>query len=116
MGVDARGRPLRYVLTGGEHNDRTRAIALIEGLKSSYVLADKGYDTDKIIETIERMKAISVIPPKKIAHVKGDMTRKSTKNGSWPKEASPNSNNFAGGLHAMTGNHTISLHSYILHH
>lgn len=58
------GNPLRFILTGGERHDCTQALALIEGLESDAVLADKGYDADYIVQAVEKMGAIAVIPPK----------------------------------------------------
>ena len=55
---------MRFILTGGERHDCTQALALIEGLKSEAVLADKGYDADYIVQAVEEMGAIAVIPPK----------------------------------------------------
>lgn len=65
MCVDAKGRPLRFLLTGGERNDCTQAVELIEGFQPSHVLADKGYDTITIINAVNSIKAIPVIPPRK---------------------------------------------------
>ncbi len=55
---------MRFILTGGEKADCKQALALLEGLKADAVLADKGYDADYIIEAVEGMGAIVVIPPK----------------------------------------------------
>jgi len=64
-GVDSLGRPLRFILTDGERNDCTQALDLIKGFNPSYVLADKGYDTTEIVEAVEDLGAIAVIPPRK---------------------------------------------------
>jgi len=58
------GNLLRFILRGGERHDCTQALALIEGLKSEAVLADKGYDADYIVQAVEEIGAIAVIPPK----------------------------------------------------
>ncbi len=65
MCVDRLGRPLRFILTGGERNDCTQALDLIAGFRPSYVLANKGYDTDEIVSAIKEMKAVADIPPRK---------------------------------------------------
>jgi transposase len=62
---DALGNPLRFVITGGQQNDCTQFSALIDGIKSDFVLADKGYDTDEIIRIVTESGAIAVIPLKK---------------------------------------------------
>jgi transposase len=36
----------------------------LDGRKTDFVLADKAYDSDKILEKIKEMGAIAVIPPK----------------------------------------------------
>lgn len=41
------------------------AIPLIEGLSAHYLLADRGYDSNSIVEFAERVGAKAVIPPKK---------------------------------------------------
>lgn len=63
--VDALGNPLRFRLTGGQRHDCTQAEALIEGREQAIMLADKGYDSDALIEKIERAGGTAVIPPRK---------------------------------------------------
>lgn len=64
MLVDALGRPLRFILTGGQINDCTQAATLLENVTAGAVLADKGYDTDSVLAQIEQLDAVAVIPPK----------------------------------------------------
>ena len=54
-----------FLITGGQVNDCTQAIALLGQHKAEAVLADKGYDTDAIVEHIEASGAKAVIPPKR---------------------------------------------------
>jgi len=56
---------LRFILTGGERNDCTQALTLLENIKGEALLADKGYDANYIVEAAETMGAMVVIPPKK---------------------------------------------------
>lgn len=63
--VDALGNPVRLLLTSGQASEYGQAASLIEGYEVDYVLADKGYDSDHLIETIEEMGAIPVIPPRR---------------------------------------------------
>jgi len=51
-------------LTGGEASDYTQALALLEGLKASALLADKGYDADYVVDAAQAMGAEVVMPPK----------------------------------------------------
>jgi transposase len=53
---------VRLILTGGQAHDMSQAQALIEGLKSDYVIADKGYDSGPFVATIEAAGAKAVIP------------------------------------------------------
>jgi transposase len=63
--VDALGNPLDFVLTGGERNDVTQAPTLLAGRHSDYVLADKGYDSTTVLEAIETIGALPVVPARK---------------------------------------------------
>ena len=62
--VDGLGNPVDFVLTGGEVHDSVCADALLDGKSADFVLADKAYDSNKILEKIEAMDAVAVIPPK----------------------------------------------------
>ena len=64
MTVDGQGRPVRFILTGGERNDITQAPALLAGFKPKYVLADKGYDCRELVAQIQSLGAQPVIPPR----------------------------------------------------
>jgi transposase len=63
--VDALGNPVRWLLSGGEVADITQAQPLLDGLKTDAVLADKGYDADALIDSIQASGAMAVIPPKR---------------------------------------------------
>jgi len=63
--VDALGNPIRFILTGGQAGDSVQAIPLLEGFEFGGVIADRGYDGDKILEFIQDNDAQSVIPAKK---------------------------------------------------
>ena len=62
MVSDARGRPLRFILTPGNRGDVTQAEALLDGFKASHVLADKAYDSNRLRQVIAAMGAEAVIP------------------------------------------------------
>jgi transposase len=53
------------ILTGGQKADITQGEALLEGHETDAVIADKGYDGDAFVATIEASGASAVIPPKK---------------------------------------------------
>jgi transposase len=64
MATDAKGRPLRFILTGGQVHDVTQASALVAGWQPSHVIADKGYDSQAFVDSIEQVGALAVIPPR----------------------------------------------------
>ncbi len=59
---DALGCPTKVMLTPGNISDCTQAIALLEGQRGDYVIADKGYDSQSIVEAVEELGAEAVIP------------------------------------------------------
>jgi len=61
VAVDGLGNPLRLLLTGGQRADSTQAIALLEGFDFEALLADRGYDSDKILEFVAQNDAEAVI-------------------------------------------------------
>ena len=62
LATDALGNVIRFILTGGQRNDITPAEALVENLFPDYVLADKGYDSDKFILLLKKRNSEVVIP------------------------------------------------------
>ena len=65
MAVDALGNPRRFVLTPGQRADITQAETLIGADRPEAVIADKGYDSDALLELIKALDAEAVTPPKK---------------------------------------------------
>ena len=62
---DGLGRPLRFLLTGGQAADCRSAETLLGGLSPrTLVMADRAYDTDAIRRQIEGQGAVPNIPPK----------------------------------------------------
>ena len=62
VAVDSLGRPIRFILTGGQANDSNQALALIAGLTAAHVIADKAYDTHAILDHVEAIGALPIIP------------------------------------------------------
>lgn len=60
--ADALGRPLRFILTGGEVHDSRAAEPLLEGIEGNAVIADKAYDSNAIREAIADAGMLAVIP------------------------------------------------------
>jgi transposase len=62
IAVDTFGRPVRFILTGGNASDARSAIPLLTGLDAVHVLADKAYDGHAILDHIEAAGAQPIIP------------------------------------------------------
>ena len=52
-------------ITSGTVADCREACNLIEGIDAEYLLADKGYDSDALVEKVEKNGMTAVIPPRK---------------------------------------------------
>ena len=63
--ADAKGRPLRLLLTPGQVHDSKMASALLEGCECGGVIADKAFDTNDLRKRIADMGAEAVIPSKR---------------------------------------------------
>ena len=62
-GLDAHGRPVRLVLTGGTAADCARAPALATDLPAQYLLADRGYDTiAMVVGAVEQGMVTEILP------------------------------------------------------
>jgi transposase len=57
--------PVRILITQGTTADCTQAEALIDGIEGDYLLADRAYDSNNIIEKAENQGMQTVIPPRK---------------------------------------------------
>jgi transposase len=57
--------PVRAFITAGPTADCTQAERLIEGIDAAYLLADRGYDSDAIVQFAKSQGMTAVIPPKK---------------------------------------------------
>lgn len=53
---------MRFILTPGQVNDSTQALALLNGENPRYFLADKGYDSHAILDAVEACGAQPIIP------------------------------------------------------
>ncbi|MCY9751194.1 transposase, partial [Paenibacillus larvae] len=65
--MDALGNPFKFEVTAGNINDCVVGYEILQTLdiEGKNVLADRGYDTDKIIALLEEKQACSVIPSRK---------------------------------------------------
>src|SRR4029078_9517404 len=63
--VNGLGLPVKLVLTAGQVDDVTQAEALIAGVPFAVVIADKGYDSQAVVDAIEAQGGEAVIPTQK---------------------------------------------------
>ena len=64
--------PVRVIITEGTTSDCSKVNALIDGINAEYLLADRAYDTNEILEKAESNGIVAVIPPKKSRKNKRD--------------------------------------------
>jgi transposase len=64
VSVNGLGLPVELQVTAGQVADISQAEALLEGYDCDAVLADKGYDSNKLVDSIEARGAEAVIPPR----------------------------------------------------
>ena len=57
--------PVRIIVSDATCADCTQALPLIEGTKAKHLLADKGYDSDAIVQQAIEQGMNPVIPPRK---------------------------------------------------
>jgi transposase len=60
--VNGLGLPVKLILTGGQEADINQGEKLLEGVPVEIVIADKGYDSKKLVKTIEARGGEAVIP------------------------------------------------------
>ena len=58
---DALGNPLRFVLSAGQRHDSKPVSELLDGLAAKALLADKAYDSDKIVQAAAQSQGMQVI-------------------------------------------------------
>ena len=60
------GQLMRFAITGGEVADITQAQGLLIDTRPDTVIADKGYDSDELVDfIIHHKQARAVIPPRR---------------------------------------------------
>ena len=62
--ADAQGRPVRFSITAGQRADVSQALPLLTGIKTGVVIADKGYESNRLLALIRDQGAEVVRPPK----------------------------------------------------
>ena len=56
---------MRCVVSAGQEADIVYAQALIEGIETQALLADKGYDANELLQVLREREIEAVIPPKR---------------------------------------------------
>ena len=69
------GNPVRLLLSAGEKSDIAQAENLIEGFKFEILLADKGYDSQKLAAKVTEKEATVCIPSRKNCKIQRDYDR-----------------------------------------
>lgn len=57
--------PVKMFVTAGTVADCSQACMLVEGINAENLLADKGYDSDELVENLKKNNITPVIPPRK---------------------------------------------------
>lgn len=60
--MDALGNAVRFTLTGGNRHDCQQAESLTADFDFDVLIADKGYDSEKFLQTISERGAQIVVP------------------------------------------------------
>ncbi len=62
--MDALGNPVALSLTPGQTHDIAQAVPLLDQVEPDALLADKGYDSDALVATLDERGITPVIPSK----------------------------------------------------
>ncbi|WP_387466826.1 IS5 family transposase [Photorhabdus sp. RM323S] len=75
LAVDAHGMPVRVLITSGPTADCSQAEVLIEGIDAAHLLADRGYDSNAVVEQAEKQGMEAQIPSRKNRKVRREYDR-----------------------------------------
>ena len=79
LAVDKNGLPIRAIITAGTTADCSPAEYLIQGIQARYLLADRGYDSNAILQKATQADMLPVIPAKKTENIREITTKIYTK-------------------------------------
>ena len=74
LAVDKNGLSIRAIIRAGTTADASQVEELIQGIQAQYLLADRGYDSQAILQA-NRADMRPVIPPKKNRKYQRDYNR-----------------------------------------
>jgi transposase len=83
VAVDAHGQPVELRPGPGQEHDVLRGEELPASHEPKYVIADQGYDSDALIETIAAHGAKAVIPPRSNRNEKRHYSKRRYKARNW---------------------------------
>ena len=72
LAVDKNGVPVRCIVTDGVTADCSKACELIDNTNAKGLIADKGYDSNEIVDFAQNLNMKVVIPPRKNRKVSRD--------------------------------------------
>jgi transposase len=77
MVTDGLGNPLKFMLSSGNRNDIKFAQKLLEpfDLQGKLILADRGYDSQELVDWIEERGGIVIIPSRITNRVQREIDR-----------------------------------------
>jgi transposase len=67
--------PIRVLITGGTIADCTQADRLIDGIEAGGLIADKGYDSNSLVNLAQSASMKVVIPPRSNRRVQREFDR-----------------------------------------
>jgi transposase len=73
--VNGLGLPVKIVLTPGQDADVSQAKTLLKGVPFAVVIADKGYDSQAVVDAVEAQGGEAVIPSRQNNTVQRDYDR-----------------------------------------
>jgi transposase len=79
--------PVRIIITKGTAADCGQAEKLIDGIEAGALLADRGYDSDAVVEHAEKMGMKAVIPPRKNRKIQREYDKELYKSRHWVENA-----------------------------
>ena len=65
LAVDKNGLSIRAIIRAGTTADASQVEELIQGIQAQYLLADRGYDSQAILQQANQAEMQPVIAPKK---------------------------------------------------
>ncbi len=85
IAVDSHGLPVKMIVTDGNTADCTQAKALVSPHSAQYLMADKAYDTNELLDLCRTKIWKPSSQPNETEPINAPMTKSSTNSGIWWK-------------------------------